>query len=58
MITKMKKNYSEPQLNVLHIGKDICTDVITVSNQTYGSGVGEKVYAPGQRSFDEWYEGY
>ncbi len=32
---KMKKNYSEPELNVLHIGKEICTDVIAVSNSTF-----------------------
>ena len=34
-VMKMKKNYSEPELNVLHIGKEICTDVIAVSNSTF-----------------------
>ena len=59
MITKMKKNYNEPQLNVLHIGKEICTqDIIVVSNQMYGSGVNERVYAPGQRGLDDWDAGY
>ena len=48
----MKKIYNKPELNVLHIGKEICTDIIVVSNQTYGSGVGEDVYAPDR--FRDW----
>lgn len=28
----MKKVYTEPELSVLHIGKEICTDIIAVSN--------------------------
>lgn len=49
----MKKTYSQPKLEVVFVGKDITTDVITVSNQTYGAGVGEKVYAPGVRDLDD-----
>lgn len=51
----MKKIYNEPELNVLHIGKEICTQsVIVVSNTLYD---GDDVRSAGRR-FDDWYEGY
>ena len=54
----MKKIYENPNMLILHIGKEITTDVIAVSNAGYGAGDGEKVYAPTVRSIDDWYEGY
>lgn len=53
----MKKNYIEPELNVLHIGKEIrTTDIIAVSNTSFS--IEDNVGAPGQRGLDDWYEGY
>jgi len=55
----MKKVYAQPSLEVVFINKDIRTDIITVSNQTYGAGDGEKVFAPDRfYHFDNYYEGY
>ena len=53
----MKKIFEQPELRVFHIGKEIRTDIIVVSNGAYGAGGGEKVYAPG-RDFDSWNEGF
>ncbi len=47
----MKKNYNEPELIVLHIGKEICTDLIAVSNSSFS--VEENVGAAGRR-FDDY----
>lgn len=52
----MKKNYIAPELNVLHIGKEICTDIIVSSTQLVGGS--SAIYAPGQRGIDDYYEGY
>lgn len=52
----MKKNYIDPELNVLHIGKEIrTTDLIAVSNTSFS--VEENVGAP-DRFRDNWDAGY
>ena len=49
----MKKNYNEPELNVLHIGKEIRTDVITVSTTKFN--VEDNVGAADRfRDFEEY----
>ena len=54
------KIYNSPMLQVVSINtKDIIAtsggQKFTLKNEDLGSGT---VLAPGQRSFDEWYEGY
>lgn len=52
----MKKNYIEPELNVLHIGKEIrTTDIIAVSNTSFS--IEDNVGAP-DRIRDIWDAGY
>lgn len=51
----MKKNYNEPELNVLHIGKEICTDLIAVSNTTFSV---EGNVGAADRLRDDWDAGY
>lgn len=47
------KKYNEPELNVLHIDKEIRTDIIVASAYN-----GETILAPGQRGLDDWDAGY
>ena len=48
------KKYNEPELNVLHIGKEICTEDIIIASAYNG----ETTLAPGQRGLDDWDAGY
>ena len=53
----MTKKYNSPMLQVVSIKSN---DILTTSTMNmlgnYGAGV--TIAAPGQRSFDDWYEGF
>ena len=49
------KKYIDAQLQVVRMNNhDIVTESLSVSGTDYNG----KVYAPGQRDIDSWYEGY
>ena len=60
MITKMKKNYENPMLQVVSIKK---SDIVTTSPEVEITSTDFNpntftISAPGRRDVDSWYEGY
>lgn len=51
------KAYSKPELNVLHIGKEICTDIIVASGEQSFGDINNVGAAGRIRDINDWYEG-
>ena len=52
----MKKNFEQPALEVVRMNnRDIVTESLGITGTVTNPNA---ILAPGQRSFDEWYEGY